>query len=747
MAARLPLHLVLGLLLAGPASGQELPLPPLPDLARARSPRLASYAIRAELLDDGATIVGELDASWRNATSAPATELLWHLYCNAWSGPGSAWLSEARRHGDAELPRSWGGTEVESIHLLVGGQPGPELPHAFRPPAWAPADRTVLATALPAPAAPGATIAVRVSFRTLLPPAFRRNGIGVASGYVHAAQWFPKLGVFEDGPAGAAWNCQPYRYLTEFYADYGLYELDLTLPARYRGRVAASGDLVTEETLAGGRARYRFRAEDIHDFAWSADPAFLVREREFRAEDWTDPAEEERVARALGRSVEEIRPRPTRMLLYLQAEHADLEERYFRALGQALYSFGLWFGSYPYPTIAVVDPAHDARATGGMEYPRLITAGAHRGAHVRSLSPESVTVHEFGHQFFYGLIGTDEVHHAWMDEGLNTWATNRVLRAGWPPPPATYRLLAAEHAGLAPLALPAFPAGDLRGLLTLERWESPDLGFLPPWSAALRRSTSIDRWLRELPPFGYWSEVLTDRVQGVRQALDQEWTDALARPTADLLDSPMRRVNAYDRPALVLETLAGLVGEERWTRVLRAYAERYRFGHPRPDDFLAILLEQAGEVRIGGLPLDLRAFWRQAYHENRRLDYGVHRLANLPAVAASAPLGAAPHWDVVVELRRFGDFELPVECRVRWSDGGVERLVWDGRESWVAFRWPDSERQAVSVEIDPERRILLDADWLNDSRQAVPERARASAAALKALIWAQQVLHHAGGMG
>jgi len=744
MSPRRSTVLALSLILAPavPAQGEVYTLP---DAAPQASDKTASYDIRVVLQEDGATIEGELDATWRNPTDADTAELHWHVYNNAWRGRDSAFLLEQRMIGDGKLPREWGGTEILRVERLGAEGPAGELPWAWQPPPEAPMDQTVMRVSLPSPVAPGEEVRVRVGFRAVLPPAFRRSGTDGAGGYVHAAQWFPKLGVFERRDGVTAWNCLPYRFLTEFYADYGDYRLELGLPERYRGKVAATGSLVEEQVSDDG-VRYVYAAADVHDFAWTADPDFVVVERAFEPADWADPGEEVRVASALGRPVEAVRPRPTRMLLYRQPEHAEAEERYFEATAKALYYFQLWFGHYPYETISIIDPAHNARRTGGMEYPRLFTGGTRRGTHARSLSPEGVTVHEFGHQYWYGLIGTDEFHHAWMDEGLTTWSTNRVLRRGWKAPLATYRVLGRQRAGRAPAALPSYPAGDPRALLSLERWETPDLDFLPPLSFELRRTTALDRWLQELPPLSYWPEVEADRVWSQRKVVGEDWSDALARSTHGLLEGSMRTVNAYYRPALTLETMAGLMGETRWTRVMRAYAERFRYRHPRPDDFFAVVREFGDGARAGELALDWPRFWQQAFHDNRTLDFGVHRLVN-QGVPGDTPGDVPLRWDVVLELRRYGDFVVPVEVRVGWDDGGSTDLVWDGEEPWVRYRWPGEGRRAVSVEIDPERKLLLDRDWLNNSALAEPEEARALQAGLRTLIWAQQVLHHAGGRG
>ncbi|RMH04339.1 MAG: M1 family peptidase [Planctomycetota bacterium] len=748
-AARLAARVLLGLsgLAALPAQvpGEGFHLP---DRLPAQSLRNANYRIHAELADDGATIEGRLVADWRNPTEEPAGELLWHVYNNAWAGPESFFLRRQALLGGSGRPRSWGGTEIRSVRLLgEDGEPDRELSLAWRPPEEAPGDRTVLATPLPAPVPGGGRVRVEVVFRAVLPPAFRRSGTDGAGGYVHAAQWFPKLGVFEERDGRTAWTCPPYQPLTEFYSDYGVYEVELVLPARYRGRVAATGSVLAEEDGPGpDRFTLRLRAEDVHDFAWTADPDFLVVEQEFDPAEWADPAEEQRVAAALGRPVEAIRPRPTRILLFLQPEHEELGPRYLEAACRALRDFQLWFGPYPYETLSIVDPAHAARATGGMEYPRLITGGARLGGHPRSLSPESVTVHEFGHQYWYGLCGNNEFDHAWLDEGLNSWSQARVLARGWKPSLATYRLLGRERAGAAPVEFPAFPAHDPRALLLLDRWDSPDLRFLPPLGLDLRHPTGLERWLAELPPLSFWPEVVQDPFLRRRRALARDWSDPLLRPTRELIDREMMRTNAYDRPVLVLETLARLIGDTRMTRVMRAFAEEYRFRHPRPEDFFAVVRRYGAGAEYGGGRLDLDGFLRQAFVENRSLDFGIRRLEALPAADGPAAEGS-PRWDVVLELRRYGDFVLPVEYRLIWEDGESEDGVWDGRDPWLRLRWTASARRPRAAILDPNDRLLLDRSEENDTRRLEPDRSRTLAAGLRAWIWAEQVLHHAGGRG
>ena len=120
------------------------------------------------------------------------------------------------------------------------------------------------------------------------------------------------------------------------------------------------------------------------------------------------------------------------MRLLLQPEHAGQAERHFDATRTALKYYGEWFGAYPYGHITIVDPAYQSGA-GGMEYPTLFTAGTRWLAPRAVTTPGGVTVHEAGHQFWYGIVGNNEFEDAWMDEGFNTFSTARAIAQVYDP--------------------------------------------------------------------------------------------------------------------------------------------------------------------------------------------------------------------------------------------------------------------------------------------------------------------------
>jgi hypothetical protein len=218
------------------------------------------------------------------------------------------------------------------------------------------------------------------------------------------------------------WNCHQFHAATEFFSDFGSYNVSLTVPRGWN--VGTTGvETGAIATADAGKMTKTFAANDVHDFAWTTSPDFVVATRDFS----------------------ETGLPPVKMRLLLQKEHNNQEQidRHFNATAIALRNYGRWFGPYPYEQITIVDPAtvFNERAqggsTGGMEYPTLFTAGSRWKLLAHELRPESVTIHEAGHQFWYGIVATNEFENAWMDEGFNTFSTARAIATEIDPQIAT----------------------------------------------------------------------------------------------------------------------------------------------------------------------------------------------------------------------------------------------------------------------------------------------------------------------
>ena len=299
------------------------------------------------------------------------------------------------------------------------------------------ADQTVWRLPLPEPVPAGGEIVLDVEFEAKLPRVFARTGY--FRDYFLVGQWFPKLGVYESagtrGRASSGWNCHQFHANSEFYADFGHYKVEITLPKAFV--VGATGQRKERRENPDGTATHVFEQADVIDFAWTASPHFLEVKTRFSAEKDVTPQEYAEVAALLGRSLDEVRLSDVDVTVLLQPEHQAQSERHLRAAKAAIKWFGLWYGRYPYPTLTIVDPSFGARGSGGMEYPTFITAGTSvlfsRWPFDRILAPEGVVVHEFGHQYWQSMVASNEFEESWLDEGFNTYSTGRVMELVYGP--------------------------------------------------------------------------------------------------------------------------------------------------------------------------------------------------------------------------------------------------------------------------------------------------------------------------
>jgi hypothetical protein len=349
-----------------------------------------------------------------------------------------------------------------------------------------------------------------------------------------------------------------------------------------------------------------------------------------------------------------------------------------------------------------VDPAWGS-ASGGMEYPTLFTGGTYLWAPPPLFSPESVTIHEAGHQFWYGLVGNNEFEEAWLDEGFNTYHTSKA----------------------------AFFALGPRGWG--HRYFGPNLG----------RGTRTG-WPVMAP--GVWMGRGQDELTALRRTGQ---SDVMARRAWEYRSADSYRVNSYDKPALTLQTLEALLGDETMTRILRTYARRFRFAHPTTEDFLATVNEVTGE--------DYRWFFDQTFFSSDLCDYAItveNKKQRVLEGFKDGPEGApvfVPRpgrrrkdegpYDSVVTVSRLGGVRLPVEVLVEFGDGRKVNETWDGQYRWKRFTY-QSPAKVVRAVVDPEGKLAIDVNPANNSW--VEEDGRARRAALKWsarwMFWLQNLL-------
>ncbi len=387
---------------------QTLAKPVVPIFPKPLSPRLANYQIDVSLDTKTRKLTGREILTWRNPSNAPVNELRFHLYLNAFRNEKSTFMRESggQLRGD-QIDRNTKESPYGSIDVVsMKTASGEALAYEFIQPDDSNAsDRTVIRVPLSKPVGPGQTISLNIAFRAKLPKIFARTGY--SRDYYLVGQWFPKIGVYE--PAGTRyattnqWNCHQFHADSEFYADYGVYDVNITAPKDYW--VSATGLFVGEKMLPNNRKKVQYHAEDVVDFAWTASPHFQVIN-----DKWQRPG---------GGSVS--------IELLMQPEHLSQAQRHLDAVKAAMSYFDKHVGRYPFPNLTIVDPPTHASGSGGMEYPTFITAGTSWGTPAGLRVPEVVTVHEFGHQYFMQLLASNEAEEAWLDEGFNQYLEGRIM--------------------------------------------------------------------------------------------------------------------------------------------------------------------------------------------------------------------------------------------------------------------------------------------------------------------------------
>jgi hypothetical protein len=446
--------------------------------------------------------------TYHNLTGQPLDIFPFHLYLNGFQ-PKATWVREAKRDGtrDETLekwePKYYGSDEIKSFEVVGQGDLTSQL-QFIQPDDGNKDDRTVVQVRLRKPIPANEFVQFKIKFHDQFPETLARTGW--KHDFLLAGQWFPKVGVWWHGQ----WNCHQFHATTEFFADFGIYDVKITLPQNQV--VGASGIETSKVDNPDGTKTLTYHGDDIHDFAWTASPHYKIRKDQF-----------------------ESRMGPVDLTIMMQPAHWSQAERHARILKESMDYFERWYGPYPYKTLTLVDPDAGS-AAGGMEYPTLITGETNWWVPGGLLLPEIAIEHEFGHQYWYGMVATNEFEDAWMDEGLNSYTEVKVMDS-----------IAGSNTS------------------ALNQW-------------------GITAGERELQRIGYVRVADLDPI--AKNAWQYFSFDSYGGVT-------------YGKTATILLTLEGIIGEDTMQKAMRTYFMRYRFTHPSKEDFLKTIEEVSGQSLRG----------------------------------------------------------------------------------------------------------------------------------------------------
>jgi hypothetical protein len=617
------------------------------------SKHIVDYRIKAKLVPAEKAVIGQQVLTWLNDSEAPVSELHFHLYLNAFKNNRTTFWREGggRSIGSDPEKDDWGYIDVKRIQIKDGIDLTLMM-EFIQPDDNNSDDQTVMRVELPESVQPQEKIILEIDFYSRLPGAIRRAGYW--DNFFMVTQWFPKIGVLEDG----VWNCHQYHANSEFFADFGVFEVEMTVPSEYV--LGATGVRTGETENIDGTTTYTHYQEDVHDFAWTACPDFVVFREPYTL---SDP------------------PVNTEMILLVHKTHLNLKDRYLQSLKYGLEFYSQNYGPYPYKTITLVDPPIKALGAGGMEYPTLFTAGGASFLPKGLRLSELVTIHEFGHGYWYGIVANNEFEEAWLDEGINSYSEIK----------------------------------------------------------AMDKYYGRDKSVLDLPCLKIGDEMMS-RIQ----VMSYGRMDPIMKNSWEFYGGGSYGVNVYQKAALTLLTLENYLGEDVMARVMKAFYERWKFGHPKTEDFIAVVEEVSGQ--------DLDWFFDQFLHSPDKLDYAI---GSLRSREIKEPEGIfegelktlsedkeqdkqKSHKNEVVVVRK-GELIFPQEVLIIFEDGEEIREKWDGKDRWTRFTYYKPV-ELRSAQLDPEGKIPLDINHLNNSLTRKPDKISPLKCALDMMLKFQKFL-------
>ena len=379
------------------------------------------YTIDVSLNDKEHTLDGFEKIEYFN-NSPDTLKFIWfHLWPNAYKNDRTAFSDQSLENGSTKFYFSNKESRgyINRLEFKVNDQTAATEDH--------PQHIDIIKVVLPSPLAPGQKIIITTPFHVKLPYNFSRGGHDGES--YQATQWYPKPAVYDR----KGWHPIPYLDQGEFYSEFGNFDVSITLPKNYV--VAATGDLQNEDEKRWLLSRssfswepqkekvktkygqtqtktqlfppssaelktIKFTQNNVHDFAWFADKRFIVKQDTCQL--------------ASGKIIDAY--------AFYTPALSKAWENSLQSVKDAARTRSEWIGEYPYNVVSAVQGPPGFG--GGMEYPTITLISPQ--TNVKML--DFTIAHEVGHNWFYGILGTNERQYPWMDEGINTFYDNRYSK-------------------------------------------------------------------------------------------------------------------------------------------------------------------------------------------------------------------------------------------------------------------------------------------------------------------------------
>lgn len=477
---------------------------------------------------------------------------------------------------------------------------------------------------------PGDSITITTPFTVKIPTNFSRLGRDGESYQI--TQWFPKPVVYDvDG-----WHPLPYLNQGEFYYEFGNYTVNITVPSNYI--VAATGDLQTESELkflnelaqktannideivaepfnkfdfpvsSETTKTLTFTQNNVHDFAWFADKRFHV----------------------LKSSVELESGKQVATWAYFTNKDAKFWKAATDYLDDSVVFYSKHVGEYPYNVCTAVNGT--LVAGGGMEYPTITIIGGVGNSQLL----DRVITHEVGHNWFQGILGSNERAYPYLDEGINSYYENRYMDEKYP------------DAGVLPPGMQPGLADFLGKQFNLEN-KAPsyqnDLGYMLSCRA------------HKDQPICTHSEQFTSNNYGII---------------------------AYGKAAIAFRYLEEFLGRTEYDRIMKLYYEQWQFKHPQPKDLRSVFESNTNKY--------LDWFFDEVLCTNGKMDYAI------TGQAENKTIGTSNYYQFFIKNK--GALRSPFPITALKNDEPVKTIWYDGFGGMSEVLFPKLDVDEFVIDYD-----------------------------------------------
>ena len=453
-----------------------------------------NYTIDVSLNDADNTLDGNMKMQYYNNSNDTLYFIWLHVWPNAYKNDKTAFSDQLLENGRTDFYFSSNEKRgyINRLDFKVNGITAKTADH--------PQHQDIIKLILPSPLPPKAFINIETPFHVKLPDNFSRGG-HVKQSY-QITQWYPKPAVYDKN----GWHEMPYLDQGEFYNEFGNYDVYISIPEKY---IVASTGIIKEEKNEGGKKILHFRQDNVHDFAWFADKDFSI-----------------------SHDTLQLASGPIDVYAYYNKANAHAWRNSISYIKSAIRTKCKWVGEYPYRIVSVVESP--AKGDGGMEYPTITLISS--PANEKTL--DFVINHEVGHNWFYGILATNERLHPWMDEGINTYYDNRY---------------------------------------SLQQYGNTNLDVI------------------DIKPSFIKNRMPDDQMHALLQTVTAIKKDQPIETPSERFDQLNYNVIAYTKTGDWMKLLETRLGLTVFDKLMQEYYNRWKFKHPYPEDFKSIAEEVSGE--------------------------------------------------------------------------------------------------------------------------------------------------------